>query len=80
MPACASASPAQTTVYIVPRWKRRRRQRAAQPEAAAIGRRMEAAVDEKTREIEVDIGEMIDRMANEWGFITNRRSDRQCQT
>ena len=55
-----------TTVYLVPSWKGGGG--SGRPNLkGAIGRRMEAAVDEKSGEVEDDIGQMIDRMANEWG-------------
>jgi hypothetical protein len=60
-------SAAATTVYIVPSWRRSGSGRGRPNLATAIRKRMEAAVGEKSAEIEKRIGDMLDRMANEWG-------------
>jgi hypothetical protein len=59
---------AATTVYIAPSWRRSPGKGRGRPNlAASEKKRMEAAVDSTAGQIENRIGDMLDRMANEWG-------------
>jgi hypothetical protein len=60
-------SKAQTTVYIVPSWKRGGTGRGRPSLAGSIRKRMEQAVAETAPLIEKRVGDMLDRMADEWG-------------
>lgn len=59
---------AATTVYVAPAWRRSSGRGRSRPALAPIMRkRMEAAVEESADKIEKGVGDMLDRMANEWG-------------
>lgn len=60
---------AKTTVYIAPLWRRGSGApgRGRPNLSGAMRKRMEAAVDESGGKVESAIGDMLDRMANEWG-------------
>lgn len=60
-------SAAQTTVYVAPSWKRGGSGRGRPNLATAMRKRMEAAVEESAPRVEKGVGDMLDRMANEWG-------------
>lgn len=60
-------SAAETTVYVVPSWKRGGTGRGRPNLAGSMRKRMQAAVNESAPRIEKRIGDMLDRMADEWG-------------
>ena len=57
-----------STVYVAPEWRRGTGAGTSRPALAiSMRKRMERALEEKSKQVEHDLGKFLDTLADDWG-------------